>query len=66
MTPISTWSTGATGNPAPWNPLNRKGDNLYTNSVLAIQPKTGKVVWHFQMTPGDPFDYDGGQRVDPG
>jgi len=66
----STWVTGSydpdldlvywgTGNPAPWNPLNRKGDNLYTNSVLAIQPKTGKVVWHFQMTPGDPFDYDG-------
>ena len=27
--------------------------------MLAIQPKTGKVVWHFQMTPGDPFDYDG-------
>ena len=66
----STWVTGSydpdldlvywgTGNPAPWNPLNRMGDNLYTNSVLAIQPKTGKVVWHFQMTPGDPFDYDG-------
>ena len=66
----STWITGSydpdldlvywgTGNPAPWNPLNRKGDNLYTNSVLAFQPKTGKVVWHFQMTPGDPFDYDG-------
>ena len=66
----STWITGSydpdldlvywgTGNPAPWNPLNRKGDNLYTNSVLAIAPKTGKVVWHFQMTPGDPFDYDG-------
>jgi len=66
----STWITGSydaeldlvfwgTGNPAPWNPLNRKGDNLYTNSVLAIQPKTGKVVWHYQMTPNDPFDYDG-------
>ena len=48
-----------TGNPAPWNPLNRLGDNLHTNSVLAIQPKTGKVVWHYQMTPSDPFDYDG-------
>src|SRR5262249_21698398 len=42
-----------------WNPLNRLGDNLHTNSVLAIQPKTGKVVWHYQMTPSDPFDYDG-------
>jgi alcohol dehydrogenase (cytochrome c) len=66
----STWLTGSydpdldlvfwgTGNPAPWNPLGRVGDNLYTNSVLAISPKTGKVVWHYQSTPGDPFDYDG-------
>ena len=66
----STWITGSydpeldlvfwgTGNPAPWNPLLRQGDNLYTNSILAIRPKTGKVVWHYQMTPNDPFDYDG-------
>jgi len=66
----STWITGSydpdldlvfwgTGNPAPWNPLGRKGDNLYTNSILAIQPKSGKVVWWYQMTPSDPFDYDG-------
>src|SRR5262249_13362345 len=66
----STWITGSydaeldlvfwgIGNPAPWNPLGRKGDNLYTDSILAIQPKTGKVVWWYQMTPGDPFDYDG-------
>ena len=66
----STWLTGSydpeldlvfwgTGNPAPWNPLGRKGDNLYTNSILAIRPKTGKVVWYYQTTPGDPFDYDG-------
>jgi alcohol dehydrogenase (cytochrome c) len=66
----STWITGSydpeldlvfwgTGNPAPWNPVNRQGDNLYTNSILAIQPKTGKIVWHYQTTPNDPFDYDG-------
>jgi alcohol dehydrogenase (cytochrome c) len=66
----STWVTGSydpeldlvfwgTGNPAPWNPLNRKGDNLYTNSVLAIRPKTGEVAWYYQMSPNDPFDYDG-------
>jgi len=66
----STWITGSydpdldlvfwgTGNPAPWNPLGRKGDNLYTNSILALRPKTGKVVWWYQMTPNDPFDYDG-------
>ena len=66
----STWVTGSydpdldlvfwgVGNPAPWNPLNRKGDNLYTNSILAIRPKTGEIVWHYQMSPNDPFDYDG-------
>jgi alcohol dehydrogenase (cytochrome c) len=66
----STWITGSydpdldlvfwgTGNPAPWNPLNRRGDNLHTNSVLALSPKTGKVAWTYQTTPGDPFDYDG-------
>jgi alcohol dehydrogenase (cytochrome c) len=66
----STWITGSydpeldlvlwgTGNPAPWNPAHRQGDNLHTNSILAIQPKTGKIVWTYQMTPNDPFDYDG-------
>jgi alcohol dehydrogenase (cytochrome c) len=52
----STWITGSydpdldlvfwgTGNPAPWNPLARQGDNLHTNSILAIQPETGRIVW---------------------
>ena len=61
----STWITGSydpeldlvfwgTGNPAPWNPLGRKGDNLYTNSILAIQPKTGKVVWYLPEDAGRP------------
>ena len=70
----STWITGSydpdldlvfwgTGNPAPWNPLGRKGDNLYTNSILAIKPKTGKMVWYYQMTPNDPFDYDGANEL---
>ncbi|MFL6797250.1 MAG: PQQ-dependent dehydrogenase, methanol/ethanol family [Xanthobacteraceae bacterium] len=65
----STWVTGTydpeldliywgIGNPSPWNPRARKGDNLYTNSVAAIRPKTGEMVWHFQTTPNDPFDYD--------
>ena len=66
MIPNSISSIWGTGNPAPWNPLNRKGDNLYTNSVLAIPPKTGKVVWHYQMAPGDPFDYDGVNELDAG
>ena len=66
----STWVTGTydpaldlvywgVGNPAPWNPGNRAGDNLYTNSVLALRPRTGKVEWYYQMSPNDPFDYDG-------
>lgn len=47
------------GNVAPWNPTMHPGDNLYTNSILAIRPKTGELVWHYQFTPNDPFDYDG-------
>jgi alcohol dehydrogenase (cytochrome c) len=65
----SSWVTGTydpdldlvywgIGNPSPWNPRARKGDNLYTNSIFAIRPKTGERVWYFQMTPNDPFDYD--------
>lgn len=47
-----------TGNPAPWNPHLRPGDNLYTASKLAINPDTGEIVWHFQSTPNDAWDYD--------
>ena len=47
-----------TGNAGPWNPEIRKGDNLYVASVLALRPKTGEIVWHYQFTPNDPFDYD--------
>jgi len=65
----SSWVTGSydpeldlvywgIGNPAPWNARARKGDNLFTNSVFAVRPKTGERVWYFQTTPQDPFDYD--------
>ena len=65
-----TWLTGTydpdlnlvywgTGNGAPWNAAMRGGDSLYINSVLALRPGTGEVVWHFQFSPGDPYDYDG-------
>ena len=65
----SSWVTGTydpeldlvywgIGNPAPWNPRAREGDNLFTNSVFAVRPKTGERVWYFQTTPRDPFDYD--------
>ena len=66
----SSWVTGTydpeldlvywgTGNPSPWNPRTREGDALWTNSIVAIRPKTGERVWAFQTTPADPFDYDG-------
>ncbi len=48
-----------TGNPAPWNSHLREGDNLYSSSRLAIDPDTGKIVWHFQTTPHDGWDFDG-------
>jgi alcohol dehydrogenase (cytochrome c) len=51
-----------TGNPGPdWNGEARAGDNLYSNSVLALQPDTGKLVWHFQFTPHDIHDWDATQ-----
>jgi alcohol dehydrogenase (cytochrome c) len=48
-----------TGNPAPWNSHLRPGDNLYSSSRLALDPDTGKIVWHFQTTPHDGWDFDG-------
>ncbi len=65
----SSWVTGSydpeldlvywgIGNPSPWNPRARKGDNLYTNSIFAVRPKTGEKVWSYQTSPHDPFDYD--------
>ena len=48
-----------TGNPGPdWNPDQRPGDNLYTDSVIALDPDTGSLEWYFQFTPNDPYDYD--------
>lgn len=48
-----------TGQPGPWNSHLRKGDNLYSSSTVAIDVKTGKIVWHFQNTPNDAWDFDG-------
>lgn len=48
-----------TGNPGPWNSHLRKGDNLYSCSTVAIDVKTGKIVWHYQNTPNDGWDFDG-------
>ena len=50
------WSTG---NPSPlFNGDARTGDNLYSDSVLALNPDTGELRWHFQYTPHDVWDYD--------
>jgi len=48
-----------TGNAAPdYDGSVRPGDDLYTASVLALDPDTGKIKWHFQFTPHDVYDYD--------
>ncbi len=50
----------STANPKPWARVSRKtdGDALYTNSTLALDPDTGKIVWYFQFTPGETHDID--------
>ncbi len=70
-----TWTTGAydvetdtlywtTGNPSPdWNGDLRAGDNLYSNSVLAVDPNTGARKWHYQFTPHDVWDFDGNSHI---
>ncbi|PKO82957.1 MAG: PQQ-dependent dehydrogenase, methanol/ethanol family [Betaproteobacteria bacterium HGW-Betaproteobacteria-11] len=47
------------GNPAPWNSHLRPGDNLFSCATVAIDIATGKIVWHFQGTPNDGWDFDG-------
>jgi alcohol dehydrogenase (cytochrome c) len=66
----SVWMTGShdaalnltywgVGNPGPdWNGDARAGDNLYTDSVVALDPDTGKLKWHYQFSPHDEFDFD--------
>jgi alcohol dehydrogenase (cytochrome c) len=51
-----------TGNPQPVIAhKNREGDNLYTGSVVALNPDTGKMVWYFQASPHDTHDWDATQ-----
>src|SRR6185312_2998173 len=47
-----------TGNPGPWNHLQRPGDNLWTTTLFARDPDTGQAKWAYQMSPHDLFDYD--------
>jgi alcohol dehydrogenase (cytochrome c) len=66
----ATWLTGTydadtdtlfwgVGNPGPWFSKLRPGKNLYTDSVIALDPKTGHIKWYYQYTPNDSWDYDG-------
>jgi alcohol dehydrogenase (cytochrome c) len=69
----TTWVTGVydaetntvywgTGNPGPdWNGDVRKGDNLYSDCLIALDPDTGAKKWHFQYTPHDVNDWDSTQ-----
>jgi alcohol dehydrogenase (cytochrome c) len=51
-----------TGNPCPdYDGSERQGDNLYSDSILALDPKTGRLKWHFQYTPHDVWDWDAQQ-----
>jgi alcohol dehydrogenase (cytochrome c) len=55
-TKLTIWGTG---NPVPiYDPQARPGDNLYTNSVVALNIDTGKLAWYFQYTPNDSWDFD--------
>ena len=66
----SVWVTGSydpelnltywgIGNPGPdWNPDQRPGDNLYSDSVVALDADTGELKWYFQFTPNDDYDFD--------
>jgi alcohol dehydrogenase (cytochrome c) len=72
---VSAWLTGTydpktnlvlwgAGNPTPdFDASVRKGDNLYSNSTLALDADTGKLRFHFQYTPNDAWDYDGNNEV---
>ena len=48
-----------TGNPGPWNPSQRPGDNKWTAGVFARDPDDGAAVWFYQWSPHDLFDHDG-------
>ena len=69
----ATWITGSfdpdlnlvywgVGNPSPvYAGAVRPGDNLFTNSVIALDATTGRLAWHFQFTPHDQHDWDSNQ-----
>jgi quinohemoprotein ethanol dehydrogenase len=55
-----------TGNASPWYPQlrgDKEGDNLYASSIVALRASTGEIIWHYQTTPGDSWDYDATQPI---
>jgi PQQ-dependent dehydrogenase (methanol/ethanol family) len=48
-----------TGNPGPWNPDQRPGDNKFTCGIFARDADTGQAKWFYQLGPHDQYDYDG-------
>jgi len=70
----ATWTTGSydpvlglvywgTGNPDPvFNLKSRPGDNLYSCSVIALDPRTGELRWYYQFTPSDDHGWDATQQ----
>ena len=53
---LTYWGVGNAG--PDWNADQRPGDNLYTDSVVALDADTGRLKWHYQFTPHDRYDYD--------
>jgi quinohemoprotein ethanol dehydrogenase len=54
------------GNGSPWDRLQRSpqgGDNLYLNSIVAVNPDTGEYIWHYQETPADNWDFTATQQI---
>ena len=55
-----------TGNGAPWNQKVRSpggGDNLFLDSIVALDPDTGEYLWHYQNTPGETWDYNSNMDI---
>ena len=53
---LTYWGVGNAG--PDWNPDQRPGDNLYADSVVALDADSGRLRWHYQFTPHSPYDYD--------
>jgi len=54
------------GNGSPWNHKRRsegKGDNLFLASIVAVDPDTGKYKWHYQLNPGESWDFTATQQI---